>query len=105
MTVITISTFKGPERHQLDAREILMFQTELRRVRGDWPARWLARLTAPRVRQYVTAPDCIIHVEENGRVTEWELHGGYVLREKGHAEAYTFYLGYLMLRWLYGPNP
>ncbi|HWA27986.1 MAG TPA: hypothetical protein VG734_20205 [Lacunisphaera sp.] len=105
MTTITIATFKGPESHQLTAREILMFQTELRRVRGGWFNRWLARLLAPRVRQHLTAPDCLIRVEENGQVQEWELHGGYVLREKGHVEVYTFYLGYLMLRWLYGPNP
>lgn len=105
MAIITISTFKGPGQYQLDARQVQMFENEIRRVRGSWLDRWLTRLAAPKVRTHLTAPDCIIRVEDGGRVTEWELHGRYMLREKGHAESYAFYLGILMVQWLNPPSP
>ena len=80
-------------------------EDRLRRVRGGWPARVLTRLITPRVRRYLNAADCLIKVDDGGRVTEYELYGGYILRKKGEVGTYTFYMGLLLLEWLYGPNP
>ncbi len=105
MAIATLEEFNGTQTVQLDATQTQMLETELRRVRGGWLARLLTRLITPRVRQFLTAPDCLIRVTDGGRVTEYQLHGGYVLHESREGGTYTFYMGLLLLEWLYGINP
>ena len=105
MPTVTLEEFNGTASIQLDATQTQMFEDELRRIRGGWIIRLLNRLTTPSVRIYAIAPDCLVKVDNHGQQSVYELYGGYLLRKVGETTTYSFYLGLLMLEWLYGPNP
>jgi len=105
MPTVTLEEFNGTVSIQLDSVQTQMFEEQLRKVRGGWLIRLINWLTTPRVRTFATAPDYLIKVDNQGQQTVYEIHGGYVLRKVGETTTYNFYLGLLMLEWLYGPTP
>ena len=101
MTTATIGEYKGIRIVQLDPTQTRMFQDELHRVCGGALTRLLANLAAISSRKYPVAPICIIRMSSRGRTTEYELYGTYLLRQVGKPKIYTFYMGLLLLDWLY----
>lgn len=87
----------------LNAYQLDLFQSEIRRVRGSWLTRIFQRLFAlifKRVRPIKVRPDCQIIVDDNGSITEYFLHGKFVLYKKGSSVNYQFYMGVLLQDWL-----
>jgi hypothetical protein len=97
MATITLQEFGGTKTVTLTPTEAQMFEAELRRVRG----RWLSRAWGAKVRRYPVAPDCTIRVDDNGTITTYELSGRYHLRRQNETGSSTFYMGLLLLEWLY----
>ena len=97
---ITITERAGGTTHTLDARHTQMFLEELRRVRGSAFSRFIRSILGRiysfgKTHQRVT-PDLTIRVDTNGNISEFELLGDYVLKEKGEAKTYQFYFGLLL---------
>ena len=105
MATVTIEEFNGTSRVQLDTAQTARLMRELRRVRGSWLSRFLTRLLGPKQRPFVTAPDLLVKIQNGARTTEYEVHDSYILHKKGEATSREFYMGLLLLEWLFGPTP
>jgi hypothetical protein len=103
-TTVTIREVPGGRMKTLDGSQTRLFLNELARVMGPWPlALWIDRVRSlfsrgtqgPRIQA-----DCTIEVDRNGRITEYELFSGSVLRLRGSRASWQFYFGLLLVRWL-----
>ena len=101
MATITLLEYKGPRSVQLSAEQAAAFELEARRVRGNWLSRLLNSLFWPRTHTRFVAPDCVIQVRAPGGNYEYELYGAYLLHRVGERPSYRFYMGLLLLEWLY----
>jgi hypothetical protein len=101
MATITVEEYKGAKRVTLTSDQARMFEDEMRRVRGGFFSQLLARLFAAKVRRFPTAPDCLVKVDDNGRVTVYEIHSRYFVRKTGEVVYRPFYMGFLLLEWLF----
>jgi hypothetical protein len=91
MPRITVRDANGHRSIVLDAAQTSLFVNEFERTR---------RFAEPDSRPLVLmAPDCIVEVDDNGRVARFELVGRAVLREAGKRQ-FQFYFGLLLLEWL-----
>ena len=88
----------------LDSDQTRLFLNELDRVTGCW----LFNLIKPIISNLFSHPDrdpmiqadCVIDVDRNGHITQYELLSGVVLRKKGSRMQHQFYFGLLILQWL-----
>ncbi len=101
--IIIVREYGTQNEITLNPYQAGLFLKEIRRIRGSWLTRILRNLFAMmvrRVRPIRVRPDCQIMVDNNGRITEYLLHGEFVLYEKGSPVTYQFYMGVLLQYWL-----
>ena len=101
--IVKVREYDTQNEITLDSYQQDLFQSEIRRVRGGWLTRILRELFAlftRRVRPVRVRPDCQIIVDNNGRQTEYLLHGEFVLYKKGSRVNSQFYMGVLFQHWL-----
>ncbi len=101
--IVTVKEYGTQNEITLDSYQRNLFLNEIKRVRGSWLTRLfrdIFALISKRVRPTLVRPDCQIIVENNGRVTEYLLHGEFVLYKKGSRVNHQFYMGVLLQYWL-----
>lgn len=102
-TTVKIIEYGTQNELTLDSYQRDLFLREIRRVRGAWLTivlREFFALFGGRVRPVRVRPDCQIIVDKNGRITEYLLHGEFVLYKKGSRVNHQFFMGVLLEYWL-----